>query len=379
MKAGKTQIDGSKLYTLLIESVRDYAIFVLDPEGHVLSWNPGAQRIKGYSADEIIGKHFSIFYPQEDLDTRKPWWELEVAVEVGRFEDEGWRLRKDGSRFWANVIITTLRDQTGEVVGFAKVTRDLTERKKAEERAIEDARRLAMAEAANRTKSEFLATLSHELRTPLNAVAGYAELLAIGLGGPVSQQQLEFIERIRTSQHHLLGIINDLLNYSRIEAGQVTYDCIETDLHPVVERSMRMVTPQAARKEIQLTHGPCHQPLTGFVDEAKIEQILINLLSNAVKFTPEGGDVTVSCVRAEGGPVIEVRDIGPGVPIDKRESIFEPFVQLGRSLTSAQEGTGLGLAISRDLARGMRGDVYVQDTDGPGATFALAVPERRPA
>jgi PAS domain S-box-containing protein len=224
-----------ELQRILIETVRDYAIFALDPAGHVLSWNPGAERFMVYTAREIIGQHFSIFYPPEDIASGKPDWELEVAAEVGRFEDEGWRLRKDGSRFWANVIITALRDETGELVGFGKVTRDLTERRRAEERAVEDARRVAQAEASNRAKSEFLTALSHELRTPLHAIGGYAEVLALGVHGEVTPAQRDALARIRRSQHHLLVLINDLLNYSRLEAGQVDYEIAPASVKAMVD------------------------------------------------------------------------------------------------------------------------------------------------
>src|SRR5215211_6747183 len=195
---------------------------MLDPDGRVASWNEGARRIKGYEAEEILGRHFSVFYPEEARATGFPDHELEVARAVGRFEDEGWRIRKDGSRFWASVIITALFADDGTLIGFAKVTRDLTERREAQQREIEDARRVAQAEAANHAKSGFLAAMSHELRTPLNAISGYAQLMQEGIGGPVSEQQLEYLSRIRASQQHLLGIVNDLLNYSRVEAGQVT-------------------------------------------------------------------------------------------------------------------------------------------------------------
>jgi len=370
--AQHTTLEGLGLYGLLVESVSDYAIFALDPTGHVLSWNAGAARLKGYKPEEIIGRHFSVFYPPEDVS--KTTWELDVAARDGRFEDEGWRIRKDGTRFWANVIITALFDKTGTLVGFAKVTRDLTERKASEERAVRDAARLAAAEASSRTKSEFLATMSHELRTPLNAIGGYADLLDMGVAGAITDEQRAYVARIRNSQQHLLAIINDLLNYSRSEAGQVTYEMDRVSLHDVVERALPMMLPQAKEKEITIAHGPCRPVVEAWADQQKVEQIVINLLSNAVRFTPGGGRVTVACALTENRGTITVSDTGPGIPRDKFEAIFEPFVQLGRSLTSQQQGTGLGLAISRDLARAMGGDLLVDGAPGGGAKFTLALP-----
>ena len=364
---------------VLIGSVKDYGIFMLDPDGRVASWNEGARRIKGYEADEIIGRHFSVFYPEAARAVGFPDYELEVAREEGRFEDEGWRVRKDGTQFWANVVITALHADDGTLIGFAKVTRDLTERRLAQQREVEDARRLAEVEASNRAKTGFLAAMSHELRTPLNAIAGYAQLMQEGIAGPVSQQQQEYLSRIRSSQVHLLGIVNDLLNYGRIEAGEVNYDLSPLSLHEVVERVIAMVAPQAELKQLHLRQTSGVLDVRALADQLKTEQIVLNLLSNAVKFTPEGGDVTVSEALRDGAATIDVRDTGPGIPEDKQEMIFDPFVQLGRSLTSAHEGAGLGLAISRDLARAMRGDVTVRSTPGEGATFTLRLPPARPA
>ncbi|HEU4564960.1 MAG TPA: ATP-binding protein [Gemmatimonadaceae bacterium] len=363
----------NRLYRLLVESVMDYAIFALDPQGYILSWNVGAQRIKGYAAEEIIGKHFSIFYPQEKIDERFPWYELEVAAREGRFEDQGWRIRKDGSRFWANVIITALRDSAGTLVGFAKVTRDLTERRAAEERAIADARRIAESEAANRAKAEFLAAMSHELRTPLNAIGGYADLLIMGVGGELTEKQRKYIERVRGSQHHLLAIINDILNFSRLETGHLTYNIQPVSMHAVIDAVVPMIEPQATARQLHLQRVPCSDAIAR-ADRAKVEQILINLLSNAVKFTPVGGHIDVECA-AEGETVLlRVRDSGIGIPAEKLDVIFEPFVQVGRSLATPQEGTGLGLAISRDLARAMEGELLAESRPGAGSTFTLMLP-----
>ncbi len=364
----------TELYRLLVERVTDYAIFALDPGGHIVSWNPGAQRLKGYLAHEIIGKHFSIFYPESDRRAGKTEWELEVAMDVGRVEDEGWRLRKDGTRFWANVVITALRDDDGRLVGFAKITRDLTERMEAQERAINDARRLAEVEGLSRAKSQFLASMSHELRTPLNAIGGYAELIEMGLGGSVSEQQREYLARIRSSQQHLLRIINDLLNYSRIESGKLTYEQEKVPLRAVIDAVASMVGPQAAGKNITVETPPCRDDVIALADRLKVEQIVLNLVTNAVKFTPPTGRVTVACQSGEDQVKLTVADTGPGIPGDRIDDIFEPFVQLGRSLSSGHEGAGLGLAISRDLARAMDGDVTVESTSGKGATFTLTLP-----
>jgi PAS domain S-box-containing protein len=366
-----------RLHWLLVSSVRDYAIFAMDPTGHIVTWNAGARRIKGYEPEEIIGKHFSVFYPPEDVASGKTTWELEEAAREGRVQDEGWRLRKDGTRFWANVVITALRDENGQLVGFAKVTRDLTERRAAELRAIEDARRVAMAETANRAKTEFLTMMSHELRTPLNAIAGYADLLALGLGGKLSADQEQYVERIRRSQEHLLAIISDLLDFGRIEAGEVAYEIGPVSLGAVVDAVHPLIEPQAAERGLTIDRVACPPEIVALADRARVQQIVLNLLSNAVKFTAPGGRVTVSCQATDDGVMLSVRDNGIGIAADKLESIFEPFVQLGRSLTTGHEGTGLGLAIGRDLARAMGGELAAESTPGAGSVFTLTLPRAK--
>jgi PAS domain S-box-containing protein len=375
--AEETLRDSEQRFRLLVQSVKDYAIFMLDPCGVVATWNEGAKAINGYEDYEIIGRHFSVFYSAKDIVNGKPAWELREAAAKGTFEDEGWRYRKDGTQLWANVVITAVRNPAGELIGFAKVTRDLTERRASQERAISDTRRVAEAEVANRAKSEFLAAMSHELRTPLNAIGGYAELLEMGIGGPVTEQQQSYLARIRGSQQHLLGIISDLLNYSRIEAGQVTYDLTAVRIQSVMDTVLPLLAPQSEAKDIALTSEACPIELLAIADQTKTEQIVLNLLSNAVKFTPEGGRVTVRCTDDGDHVRISVEDTGPGIPADKHDAIFEPFVQLGRTRTSQHEGTGLGLAISRDLARAMGGDITIRSTVDVGSTLSLTLPRER--
>ena len=400
--------ESEERFRLLVKSVRDYGIFMLDPNGTIASWNEGAQHIKGYTEEEAVGNHFSMFYTEVDIARRHPWRELEIATEVGRFEEEGWRVRKDGTQFWANVVITALRNPAGELVGFAKVTRDLTERKLAEERALADARRLAAEEAArvgaeeralelsqllsklketaqeleqqreaadfaNRAKSDFLAAMSHELRTPLNAIGGYVSLLEMGIRGPVNAAQLEDLSRIGRSQQHLLSVINDILNFSRIEAGQITYDIKEVSSREVVEAVIPMISVSAAEKKIEFVFEPEDEAQV-MADAGKVEQILLNLLSNAVKFTAPEGRVTLRTRRVGDDLHFRVEDTGVGIPTDKLEAVFEPFVQVGRSLARPAEGTGLGLAISRDLARAMNGDLWAESQEGVGSVFTLRQP-----
>ena len=360
-------------FRLLVQGVHDYAIFGLDPNGRVTSWNAGAERIKGYTADEIIGRHINTFYPASDVAANKTKMELDHASQFGSYEEEGWRVRKDGSFFWANVLITAIRNSNGTLVGFAKLTRDRTERKAAHERAIVDARRIAESEASSRTKSEFLAAMSHELRTPINATLGYTDLMEMGVGGDLTAQHRDYLCRIKGSQQYLLRIVTDLLNYSRIEAGQVEYDIANVPIHEVVESVLPMIRPQVLAKGLTISHGPCPTGLEARADRARCEQIVLNLLVNALKFTPSGGTITVGCAGEGQHVMISVADTGPGVSTEHRGSIFEPFVQIGRSLTSGHEGTGLGLAISRDLARAMGGDLRLDSSCTAGATFILSL------
>jgi signal transduction histidine kinase len=266
------------------------------------------------------------------------------------------------------------------------VCTDIDERKRAEdERAalltLERAARgeaeqaRAEAEAANAAKSQFLATMSHELRTPLNAISGYAELLSMGLRGPVTDAQLEDLRRIRRSGQHLLSLINDVLNFARLEAGRVDLHVGDVAAAEVVAGAEALVGPQMRAKGILVEWGGCDPALRVRADAEKVSQILLNLLTNAIKFTAPGGRVTLGCDADGERVVVRVADTGRGIPADQIGRIFEPFVQVDRHLTrDSQQGVGLGLAISRDLARAMEGDLTVESTVGVGSRFTLVLP-----
>jgi signal transduction histidine kinase len=248
----------------------------------------------------------------------------------------------------------------------------------AERSAAEAALRLAREQAddANRAKSEFLAVMSHELRTPLNAIGGYAELLELGVHGPVTEDQMAALERIQRSQRHLLGLINGVLNYAKLDAGRVHYEMGQVSLDDVLATCEALTAPQARARGIRVAVAGCPTSLRVRGDAEKVQQILLNLLTNALKFTSAGGAVTLSCERLPDAETVAVRvaDTGRGIAPEQLERIFQPFVQVDARLARTQEGVGLGLAISRDLARGMGGDLAVESTPGAGSTFTLTLP-----
>ena len=242
---------------------------------------------------------------------------------------------------------------------------------------VEEAYRLA--EAANRAKSQFLAVMSHELRTPLNAIGGYAELLEMGIRGPITPEQREDLHRIQSSQRHLLGLINEVLNYAKLETGTVSYDIEDVVVRESMVAAESLVAPQARAKGLTLVTAECASDIVARADPEKLRQILVNLLSNAVKFTDSGGRVEMTCSADAGQVRLRIRDTGIGIPADKLHVIFDPFVQVRGDLARRHEGTGLGLAISRDLARAMGGDLTVESTFRVGSTFTLVLPRAKAA
>ncbi|MET0282674.1 MAG: PAS domain S-box protein [Steroidobacteraceae bacterium] len=370
-------------FRLLVEGVSEYAIFMLDANGLIATWNSGAQRIKGYSAQEIIGQHFSVFYPLEARQSGWPEHELLEAAAKGSFIDTGWRLRKDGTTFWANVTITALRDSSGQLLGFAKLTRDMTEAKRT--KAIEeesrqreemlDAERNARmsAQRATRVKDEFLATLSHELRTPLSAILGWTQVLLKGGRSPEEQRRaVEVIDRNARAQ---VKLIDDLLDLSRIMTGKIRLDFQQTSFVSVVEAAVESATPSAEAKGIQLKAILSSGRDTISADGSRLQQVVWNLLTNAIKFTPKGGKIQVLLQRINSHVELSVSDTGIGIPASYLPHVFERFSQKDSSTTRAYGGLGLGLAISKQLVELHGGSIRVASKgEGQGSTFFVDLP-----
>ena len=339
-------------FRLVIERVRDYGIFALDPDGRVTSWNLGAERIKGWRADDILGRHFSRFYPPDTRD-HLPAEMLERARQSGSAEDEGWRVRKDGTRFWANVVITALRDEQGELQGFAKVTRDMSERRRSED-ALRTARE--EAEAASLAKSQFLSRTSHELRTPLNAILGFGQLLEIDEENFQGNHR-EAIGQITKAGRHLLSLINDLLDISSIEAGGSELKLDRIEMNELLDEVHALAFPIVASAGLSYELERAEQPAFVRADSRRVIQVILNFVGNAAKYNRQGTFVRLACITGDDFVKVTVEDDGPGIPSEVAERLFTPFDRLGQQDRAKIEGTGLGLALSKSLIESMGGKI----------------------
>ena len=352
-------------FRLLVQSVRDYAIFMLDPKGHIATWNAGAQRLKGYAPEEIIGQHFSRFYLPEEVASGKCERELVIAVQEGKFEEEGWRVRKDGTRFWANVVLEPVRDMEGRLLGFAKVTRDLTERRNAEAERL----RLAQAQEAVRMRDEFLSIASHELKTPLSAIQLQLQSLLQGAQS-LDAKLRNKAERAYRGGERLTELVETLLDVSRIATGRFSLSRREFDLARGVEEVVERYREQASQAGCELTLH-LDGPVSGQWDPLRMEQVVTNLLSNSLKYAA-GTPVELS-VKAEGGTaILIISDQGPGIPASEWDRIFGRFERAAS--IRHYGGLGLGLYVARQIVEAHGGTISVSAVEPRGVRFVVTLP-----
>jgi PAS domain S-box-containing protein len=349
-------------FRLLLEGVKDYAIFMLDRDGRVASWNGGAQRMKGYSAQEIIGQHFSVFYSRDALDKKWPEQELAMAREHGRFEDEGQRVRKNGTTFWAHVVVTPLYDAQSTLMGYAKVTRDLTDRKRVE-----------ALEKAERQTNEFLAMLAHELRNPLAPISNALNLLSRKPASDATEQWVREVLQRQTGQ--MSRLVDDLMDVSRITRSAISLVRKPVDMRHVVrvaaDASLQWVEERRHALSLDL---PDHE-LVVLGDEARLVQVMQNLLDNAAKYTPEGGRIEVRARREEGAVLVAVQDNGIGMENEMLRSAFDLFRQGRQGLDRPEGGLGVGLTLVQRLVA-MHGGTVEAFSAGPGkgSEFRVRLP-----
>ena len=368
-------------FALVVQSIKDYAIYMLDPEGRVSTWNKAAERVKGFTEEEIIGAHFSFCFTPEDRAAGRPEHEKNLAIETGECHVESWRIRK-GARYWGDELLVALRGEDGTLVGFVKFARDLTERKHLEDErdrllAAEQAARQE-AEAANRTKDRFLAALSHELRTPLAPVQVALYLMERAKGLPDSVR--ESVEMIRRNVETEVRLIGDLLDVSRIVHDKLELSLGPVDLHGCIRQALEVCQADFTTKEIKLTVALKARRHRVQGDASRLQQVFWNLFKNAAKFTPGGGSIAVRSRQTDGKIVVEVADDGVGIEADTLPKIFDPFEQGGPDRARRDGGLGLGLAISHAIVLAHDGQLTAESPGrDQGATFRVQLSTREDA
>jgi PAS domain S-box-containing protein len=351
------------LYHHLVEQVKDYAIFMLDPNGYIRTWNEGARRFKGWEADEIIGKHFSTFYPKEDLDNDKPGYHLKMATQLGRFEDEGWRVRKDKTRFWASVVITALRDQSGNLTGFAKVTQDSTAKLKQEDALWERTRDL----------ESFAHTIAHDLRAPLRAVCGYSNMLLEDHRQELSPDALKLVERTIKNAHSMEAMIKGIFKYSQVITAPC--DLGPVSLSQVVEEVLELHEADIQKSGAQVSVNP-NLPMV-HANHTLLLQVVLNLVGNALKFVAEGRTPQIDIADGSRGDdaCFVVRDNGIGIAQENQARIFNILERLAPAASTP--GNGVGLAIVKRAVERLDGKIEVVSTVGKGTEFHVWLPRAK--
>jgi PAS domain S-box-containing protein len=371
-------LDELEKYKLLVNSVQDYAIFWMDDQGYIKTWNKGAQKLKGYKPQDIIGKHFSKFYQPVDIESRKPWRELEVAARLGRVEDEGWRLRKDGSKFWASVIITALYDENAKLVGFAKVTRDLTERKHHEDdlRRANDLLKSQQRELQilNNSKDEFISLASHQLRTPATAIKQLLGLFTEGFQPDIAEHHLEILKKAYDCNERQIAIVNSLLKVAQVDAGKLKLRVGDCNLKQLMESVIDDFRDTFKSRKQAVALFIDDPSLTIQADSPHLRMALENLVSNASKYTYEHGSITITISKVQEWVRIAVADNGVGIGPRDLESLFEKFKRIPNDLSDEVGGSGLGLYWANKVVMLHGGRIDVESELNEGTVFNVYLP-----
>jgi len=359
-------------FRLMVEGIKDYAILMLDTAGIVTTWNEGAERIKGYRAEEIVGCHFSIFYPATDVAAGKPQHELEGALAQGRFEDAGWRVRRDGTAFWAEVVITPIYDRGGELAGFGKVTRDATEQmrheaeQKRNERVLEQKNGELLA--VIKDLDAFTYSVSHDLLAPLRAIDAFTQILLKEHGAELAPEPRDYLQLVRGNTLQMGALIDDLLAFSRL--GRKPFIKQAVTLGPIVEQVLAELRAQSGERAVKIKVADLPAVLG---DPALLKQMLGNLIGNAFKYTRQRADaaIEIGSSEIEGEQVFFVRDNGAGFDTKYAGQLFKVFQRLHRA--EDFEGTGVGLAIVQRIINRHGGRVWADAAVGKGATFYFTI------
>jgi PAS domain S-box-containing protein len=350
-------------YRLLMENVKDFAIFLVDTQGNIATWNTGAERILGYKEEEIVGQPYAIIFMPQDIVNKQPENELDIARNQGRSEDERWHVRKSGLQFWASGVVTPLWDEEGKLRGYAKVMRDITDRKQAE---------IELAEA-NCRKDEFLAMLGHELRNPLAPMVNGLEMLRNEKAiGPAGQKTIDMIDR---QLKHLTRLVDDLLDVARITRGKIQLRKQRVELRTILLHALETTRHLIEARNHELTFSLPSDSVWLEADPARLEQVVDNLVSNAAKYTEPSGHISLSAERLGPEVLIKVKDTGIGILPEMLPKVFDLFVQADRSLDRAQGGLGIGLTLVRALVQMHEGKVEAHSPGvGHGAEFIVRLP-----
>lgn len=350
-------------FELLVDTVTEYAIFLLDPEGTVVSWNEGARRIKGYEADEIIGRNYAVFYGEDARREGIPALNLALATENGAIEFEGWRIRKDGTQFWAAVVLTALRDPSGRLTGFAKVTRDMTTRQLERQRLQE----------LERSKSTFLNLVAHELRSPLTVLRGYISLYRDADESALFALAQRSLPALEAKTVEMSRLVDQMVEVARLEEGTIDLEAERFDMGESVERAVEAARALNVGAHVIVVQRFLSE-LNAVGDHERLHIILSNLLSNAIKYSPDGGEIMVTMSSEDGFGRITVADEGVGIAAEDRHRLFSPFTRVARDDLRYVAGTGMGLYLSRELARKQGGDVELLYSSPEGSAFSVTLP-----